>query len=254
MGRFSAYILCGTPRSGSTLLCKMLSATGVAGRPHSYFRKEDLQEWAEYWGVPVSDDIDSPDFDRAYLAAMIRAGRAGTDIFGLRLMWASVVEATKRLNHALAVDQDIARSIDAAFGPTFYIYVSRNDKIAQAISRVRAEQSGLWHLTADGAVLEGAEILRPVSYDGARIAELIQELQQDDASWNAFFRERGIVPLKLVYEAVIANPNGALQTIVEALGLDVEVARKIPVPTAKIANKESDLWIERFRQEQTPKQ
>lgn len=99
-------------------------------------------------------------------------------------------------------------------------------------------------------MLEGAEILRPVSYDGARIAELVRELQQDDASWNAFFQERGIVPLKLLYETVIANPNGALQTIMEALGVDVEVAMKIPVPTAKIANKESDLLIERFRQEQ----
>ena len=33
----SAYLVCATPRSGSTLLCRALTATGVAGRPEEYF-------------------------------------------------------------------------------------------------------------------------------------------------------------------------------------------------------------------------
>src|SRR5687767_6906049 len=32
-----AYLVCATPRSGSTLLCEALKATGVAGRPGEYF-------------------------------------------------------------------------------------------------------------------------------------------------------------------------------------------------------------------------
>src|SRR4051812_39199959 len=32
-----SYLVCATPRSGSTLLCELLSATGVAGRPQEYF-------------------------------------------------------------------------------------------------------------------------------------------------------------------------------------------------------------------------
>jgi len=36
-----AYLVCSTPRSGSTLLCELLKSTGVAGRPDEYF--EDLQ-------------------------------------------------------------------------------------------------------------------------------------------------------------------------------------------------------------------
>jgi LPS sulfotransferase NodH len=33
----SSYLICATPRSGSTLLCAVLGATGVAGRPAEYF-------------------------------------------------------------------------------------------------------------------------------------------------------------------------------------------------------------------------
>src|SRR5688572_2189063 len=32
-----SYLVCATPRSGSTLLCHLLDQTGVAGRPEEYF-------------------------------------------------------------------------------------------------------------------------------------------------------------------------------------------------------------------------
>ena len=34
-----SYFVCATPRSGSTVLCKSLAATGVAGRPDEYFER-----------------------------------------------------------------------------------------------------------------------------------------------------------------------------------------------------------------------
>src|SRR5690349_2818921 len=33
----SSYLVCATPRSGSTLVCHALEETGVAGRPEEYF-------------------------------------------------------------------------------------------------------------------------------------------------------------------------------------------------------------------------
>ncbi len=245
----ASYVLCGTPRSGSTLLCEMLAATGVAGRPHSYFRQEDVEEWADAWGVPHPQGIEDPSFDRDYLSAMRREGSAGTGVFGLRLMWASVADATRRLNRALGADRDVAASLQAAFGPALYVHVSRDDKVAQAISRLRAERSGLWHLAADGSVLEGTTSPRTVGYDGARIAELVAELECDEAAWRAFFEARGIVPLRLVYEDVAADPTAALARILVALGLDPDTARCTPVKTAKIADEESRLWAERFWRE-----
>src|SRR3954453_9127877 len=40
------YLVCATPRSGSTLLCHLLEDTGVAGRPKEYF------EALRHSGVP----------------------------------------------------------------------------------------------------------------------------------------------------------------------------------------------------------
>lgn len=246
---FASYLLCGTPRSGSTLLCEMLGASGVAGRPNSFFRAEDLRSWAEAWGLPRTDDLESAEFDRAYLSAMLREGRAGTGIFGLRIMWGSMAEASKRLDQALGCARDVASQFEEAFGPTLYIHLSRRDKVAQAVSRVRAEQSGVWHRAPDGRVLEGSAATSPLHYDRARIDGLVAELDGDDRAWTEFFAARRISPLKLVYEELSENPRMALEAILTALGLDPLVAKRTPICTARLADTTSALWIERFRRQ-----
>jgi trehalose 2-sulfotransferase len=95
---FSSYIIAATPRSGSTLLCDLLSTTSVAGQPESYYRSEDIQWFAGAWGLSAPDVIGEEAFERAYLAAVRRAGAGETGIFGLRLMWASVAELLARLS------------------------------------------------------------------------------------------------------------------------------------------------------------
>ena len=251
MPAYAAYIICGTPRSGSTLLCEMLAASGVAGRPNSYFRAQDLVYWADRWGVPHPDGVDTADFDRAYLDAMRREGSSGTGIFGLRLMAASVADAGRRLDRMAGSAGDVATRFAEAFGPLLYIHLSRGDTVAQAVSLVRAEQSGLWHLAADGRVLEGAAELRPMVYDGDRIATLVREMTRDNAAWNAFFAAHALQPLRLTYEAVTADPQAALAQVLAALGQDSDIAKTVAVPTAKMASGTSRQWAERFRTERS---
>ena len=244
---YSSYVICGSPRSGSTLLCEMLAATGVAGRPNSFFRVQSIMHWAERWGVPHAGGVDDAEFDRAYLAAMQREGAAGTDVFGLRLMWVSVAEASRRLDRVFGATADIAERLEQAFGPTLYIHLSRRDKAAQAVSLLKAEQSGLWHLSADGTVFEGAAAPAPTAYDAGRLAAILRERQGDDAAWADFFAARRIEPVRLVYETMTADPRLALASILGALGRDPGIARTIPVGTAKMADATNAAWAERLR-------
>lgn len=245
----SAYIICGSPRSGSTMLCEMLIASGVAGAPASYYRLPDIPRWADRWNLPPARSADTPDFDRAYLNAMLRAGTADTGIFGLRLMWGSVTDAFNRLGRAFGESADFADLVERAFGPTLFIHLSRLDKVAQAVSLLRAERSGLWHLAADGTVFEGTEAPRPVAYDAVRLAEIVAERESDDKAWRAFFAKRQIEPLSLIYETMTQAPQAALATILAALGRDTATATAVAVPTAKMSDTTSDEWAQRFRAE-----
>lgn len=246
MSDYSAYIICGTPRSSSTLLCEMLATTGVSGCPNSYFRTQNIAEWAEHWGVPVATSAD--DFNANYLAAMVRVGTNKTGVFGLRLMWGNVADAEAMLSRQYGA-RPIPELFEAAFGKVLYIHLSRDDKVAQAISLVRAEQSGLWHLAADGSVFEGVATPQPNHYDGPRIAEVVAELDHDDAAWHEFFANHQIAPLRLTYDGVTADPQAALATVLAALGRDPAVAQSVPVGTRKMGDGTSRQWAEQFRRE-----
>src|SRR6266576_2925028 len=46
-----SYIICATPRSGSSLLCEALTNTGVAGKPKEYFGAHEQIVWERMWDV-----------------------------------------------------------------------------------------------------------------------------------------------------------------------------------------------------------
>ena len=247
MRRPASYAICGTPRSGSTLLCRLLAATGVAGRPESFFHQESFADYVRRWNLPPPKAPGDAGFDRAFLAAMRREGAGDTGVFGLRIMWPSVVDAAERLGGAGPAD--FPARFEAGFGPAVFVHLSRLDKLAQAISLLRARQSGLWHLAADGTVIEGVERPSPVAYDGAQIGALVEELEAHDAAWVRLFADAGIEPLRLTYEVLTADPRSALAAILSALGRDPALAAAAQVGTARMADRTSRLWASRFRQE-----
>lgn len=229
-----AYVICATPRSGSTLLCDLLATSGVAGCPASYFRAEDIAEWAADWGVPGRGDADDPAFDRAYLAAMRRAGTAGTPLFGLRLMPQSLLDATHRLGRALGREAPFPALFEDAFGPALTVHLSRDDKDAQAASLLRATRTGLWHRAADGSERERTAPVSGLAWGAEAQAATRDALAADDAGWDGFFAAHAITPYRLRYETLAADPHLALAGLLAALGQDPAHATKARVMTRKL--------------------
>ena len=83
-----SYILCGTPRTGSTLLCSLLHSTGVAGRPESYFRQPGVELWAPQFGVEITEG--GPADYPAYVAGAVRVGSTANGVFAARIMWGTM--------------------------------------------------------------------------------------------------------------------------------------------------------------------
>jgi len=241
------YILCATPRSGSTLLCGLLAATGKAGDPHSYFRREDIAEWAAEWGLPPDAAPGDPAFERAYLAAALSAGRARTPMFGLRLMAETLPELCGLLERVYpGLPHDKAR-LERAFGRLVFVHLSRGDLLAQAVSLVRARQTGLWHRAPDGSDVERVGPPRPPRYDRAAIAAELARLQQNAAHWNDWFAREGITAEALTYEDLAADPAGALAQVCRALEITPPPAGQIRPGVARLADAINLDWAARFR-------
>lgn len=249
MAHQQAYFLCATPRSGTTLLCDLLAGVGRAGRPQSYYRRQDVGRWAAAWGLAADAFSDPGEFERAYLAAVLREGAGETGVFGLRVMWGTVGDMVARLG-ALHPPATTADLFEQVFGPLVYVHVSRSDKVAQAISLMRAEQSGLWHLAADGSERQRTGPPAAIRYDASRIAELVTELERDDAAWDRFFAEHGISPVRVTYEALADCSRTEVRKILSSLGLPLGLADGATVQTSKMADDLSAAWAERFRRQQ----
>ncbi|NVK33715.1 MAG: hypothetical protein HWE23_04485 [Rhodobacteraceae bacterium] len=72
---YDAYIICGTQRSGSTMLCDLLIDTGAAGRPASYFRRQSIAGYAEKLNVATRGTWGGPGYCQDAYAAHQQTGR-----------------------------------------------------------------------------------------------------------------------------------------------------------------------------------
>ena len=244
---FDAYIICGTPRTGSTLLCKLLAATGTSGDPHSFYRRQDVAEWAQEWKLPGRDTMGELEFNIAYLDAAIAAGKGGTGVFGLRLMRETLDELSAILDRIFpGLASDTAR-FAKAFGRILYIHLSRENKLAQAVSLIKAEQTGLWHIAPDGTEIERVAPAQEPHYDFERIKGELAELEAYDKAWNTWFAAQGLTPLRIGYEHLSADPAATLQAVCEALGVQPPNARDVRPGVARLADKTSLDWMRRYR-------
>ncbi len=244
-----SYMICTLPRSGSTMLCRLLAATKIAGAPGSLFHDPSLEEWFAYYGVEPNDYPSRREALNAVFTAAIACGRGGTDVFGLRMQRGSFDHFMEQVGvlHP-GKGSDIER-IEAAFGPTLYIHLTRADRLDQAISRLRAEQTGLWHRRADGTELERLTPRREDRYDPEGIAGYMKELSDLDAAWEHWFEREALAPLRITYEELSDDPRPVLESILGALGLDVSAAGSVEPQTAKLADATSRAWRARFEAE-----
>lgn len=242
-----SYVLCSNPRSGTTLLCDLLAQTGVAGNPDSFFRQKSLQDWCDDWQVSGPIDTRDQDFTRRYFDAMLAEGRGGTPVFGIRIMGADLRFATAWLDSAFPGHTSDAARFEAAFGPTCFIHLSRSDKLAEAVSYLRAEQTGLWHQRPDGTSLEQIAPTEPPGYDPDAITRRMTELAEYDQAWNAWFELEKIQPLRIGYEALAQDPQAILAQVLRFIGQDPDRARAVTPRVRKLADDTNLDWIARYR-------
>ncbi|MBO9424226.1 sulfotransferase [Labrenzia sp. R4_1] len=247
MSEFQSYVLCTSPRSGSTLLCKILAETGVAGHPKSYFHKSDLGDWASYLGVSLSAETGELGQIRLLVDAAIEQGTANTGLFGLRLQRHSFDFFFRQLR-TLCLDEPTDKDrLEAVFGRTLFVHLTRPDKLSQAVSYVKAQQSGLWHRAADGSELERLSPPADPVFDFEALKDCRDQFIQFDRDWNDWFAEQAIEPLRLSYDDLCADPQTELKRVLTALDLPPSAADPVQPGVAKLADSINADWIKRFQ-------
>ena len=251
-----AYLVCATPRSGSTLLCEMLRETGVAGRPlehfeilrhsslprqpHEYFEDLPLPQVLSLLAPPHSG---APDREPALAWwARIRArGQTSNGVWGGKLMWMHTHDLVARARDLAGLETvDLDGVLRVLLADPLLIFMTRGDKVAQAVSLWRALQTRSWR--ADDASPSQSGV-----YSFAAIDHLVAQLTSDERSWRDWFARTARRPLEVSYEQLDAAPTETISPLLDALGVS---EKAVTFPSLSRQRDElSAAWIERYRQD-----
>jgi trehalose 2-sulfotransferase len=241
-----ALIVCASPRTGSTLLCGLLASSGVAGRPESYFRAEDRDEYAGDWGL-ARDATGRFDFAR-YLAAARVAATTRNGVAAIRVMGPTRQELLTDLGALWPDRRDDLALLGRAFGRVRFLHLTRADRLAQAVSRVRAQQTGLWHRFGGKEERDPGKPRR-ARHDRAAIARYVAEAEAEASGWARWFDRHGIRPIRVGYEALASSPVPETLRILQELGLDMPPGIRIAASSRRLADRTTAAWIARYRAE-----
>jgi trehalose 2-sulfotransferase len=264
-----SYLVCATPRSGSTLLCELLEQTGVAGhpeeyfealrhsgvprKPHEYFDRErhaNIIERLAFREMPdgtvrTPSPLWDPNNYGRYLQWALEKGTTPNGVFGAKLMWGYLGDVATLLRTidgmaGLPVPELLAH----AFPGLRYVQITREDKVRQAVSLWKAVQTQAWR--ADGERTEPAA--EPV-FSFRAINYLVRLLTAHDASWDAYFLGLGRPPLKVTYEELAADQGPVVRRVLAHLGIPAPEPLSLPPPRLSAqADELSEDWVRRVHE------
>jgi trehalose 2-sulfotransferase len=262
-----SYLVCATPRSGSTLLCHALDQTGVAGhpqeyfeallrsgrprRPHEYFdpdRHANIIERLAFREMPdrvaEPNPLWHPDTYDQYLAWALAEGTTANGVFGAKLMWGYLGDFAELLR---GIDDMAGRPLPELLARAFpglrYIRITRTNKVRQAVSLWKAVQTQAWKREAgesERRTIEPIFSFRAINY-------LVRQLTAHDACWDAYFLGLGYEPLTITYEELAESTDAVIARVLAHLGIPAPGGHREAAPRLSVqADEISEQWVRRF--------
>src|SRR5687767_8723340 len=217
----ASYVVCSLPRSGSSLLCELLFNTGRAGAPGEFFDAAMMKRFRRRWGGESVDD---------YLSAL-RAKKTGPNgTFGFKAHFFQLIEAFP------------GGSLEAAFPGLRHVYITRDDRLRQAISWARAAQTHRW--SSDQVVY----VERPEVFRREQIDRMMAGIAERERRWESWFAERGAEPLRITYEELVARPDETVEAVLDHIGVENPTGAQVGAPTLRRqADGLTEEWVRRYR-------
>jgi LPS sulfotransferase NodH len=278
-----SYIVCATPRSGSTLVCHALAETGVAGRPEEYFealRHSGRPRRPEEYFVGVEDPSirdhlgeravgsepqpRSPLWSRAaydrYLEWAFEAGTTDNGVFAAKLMWGYFGDFVSLLRNVPAYrDVPLAELLPTVFPDLTFVRVVRANKVRQAVSLWKAVQTATWRedqANAKATSLDDddsppyrsfIEEHRPqLRFHYRAIEHLLEQILIEESRGDAFFEHAGIKPVLVLYENFAADYETSTLRLLERLDLAPPEDFDFEPRMKRQSDLVNDDWVKRY--------
>lgn len=224
-GERLTYIICSTPRCGSTLLGNLLVQSEDFGVPHEYMNFTDMGAvLAKRFGVDRSD----PYCFRSYFDAVKRKRTSPNGVFGIKTQINMLVPLLE------------PPLLPVIFPNPKFIQILRRDRIAQSVSFAIASQTQKWNSMHDAQK-------EPV-YDEMQIDKCLKNILTQESRWMRFFQIHAIDQHILYYEDLVADSPAVCRGLAAYLGVDTDFGFDIAgADFKKVGTRINTDWEERYR-------
>lgn len=189
-------LICMTPRSGSSALAAVLARSGQLGQGGERLNRNGA------------------------LAAIAAEHKPAT----MRALLDHVILQGRTANGQSQIKCDLQQVLPFLLDPACFrllrnarlVYLTREDVLAQAISRYRGFAAGIWHSNTE-AGRSGAE----AAYDFAGISSQVAFITNMMQGYERTFAMLAMQPLRITYEALVADPGTVLARIAALTGVNL---------------------------------
>lgn len=239
-------LLLSTQRSGSTMVCEDIASAGVLGRPSEYFSGL-ADNFAKFESVDELSD--------AFEASLIKGFVEKTNSCSVKIMQSQIGAIGKIL-----IDTDRVRSLShkSAFVEFFREYhwarIIRGDKVAQAVSRVVARHTDVYHRVSEDSSVK--DLLGKFStkeredshlvYDETEIRLEIQKIKHEEQFLDDLIGEHDVNVFNIIYEEVVEDRSYINRLVKNVTGEKSRVKLQ-PRSLKKVSGSLSEDWIERYK-------
>ena len=230
-----SILICTLPRTGSSLLAADMRSTNALGNPGEFFNRGTYERFTENWGV-AQGDLDG------YIKE-IHAKRASPNgVVAVKLMVRHLDLLTQQ--GMLPSEPGRLRNLTRHFGDVVIIKLLRKDKLRQAISLTKAQQTGQW-----GALKE--QRAEPFYDRDALIANLVR-IAKAEAMWERELAASELPPaISIDYEDIPLAREELLLRIAELLELPeaAQIVANRDRGEVKLERQSDELtedWYDRF--------
>lgn len=232
-----SYTIWFTQRTGSTLLCKALEETQIAGLPHEW-----LYTWLDDQRVNHPAELQM---------RLWESGSTSNGVFGLKHSFyephfSHLIETFRQFPGCPAKENNRVKIWEHALPSHKHIFMTRRNKVRLAVSWWKAIKTQEWHLRS-GESPKSVDLTHAYSFDA--IDHLFRECSMREAGIQEFFSEGNIVPLTIVYEDFIHEYEMTVRKILKFLELETTNIQVTPPSLARTSDGVSEEWAQRFREE-----
>src|SRR5262249_9503364 len=196
-------------------------ATGAMGAPAEYFN---------YQGAMLRMVTRLRPNDLAeYLEQLFAIRTSPNGVFGFKAQWGQF---------RLVINGALLRLMPRPR----YRYRRPGDRVAQAVSFARAEQTGQW--------VSWRPSRREPTYNYGSIRRSLDKIEREAGWWEAMFARQGIEPIRVSYEALAGDPQAVTDGILARFDLTRDPGPRLESrPMERQSDAVNREWIERFHRD-----